>query len=369
MSAEITRFLEDIYNQNMAVASGKTKPETELPQDITEDFDVIVDSSESNKGVLAVVLTSAVYKRFHPEQDIRKHQSSIVDGYSGRTFDSNFITPFLKDHRFPAMAESGWLTRSLEQKVPYELNYTGAIKPQSLKESFLYAIDAIQNSGRVDEIIDYMLQSLIIQRDNKTIEVATPQNLSIANIMALLQSHFRYPYKASGASRLPVLALYAIYQCLVKELKRYEGKRLLEIENHNSADTRSGRKGDIDIVNEDGSTFEAVEVKFDIPVSHNIVENAKEKIQTSTIERYYILSTSEVFEPDREKIAQDIKQIKNVHGCQLVVNGVMPTLKYYLRLLDNTREFIGNYASLVETDKTIKFEHKQAWNKLVSEMD
>jgi len=46
----------------------------------------------------------------------------------------------------------------------------------------------------------------------------------------------------------------------------------------------------------------------------------------------------------------------------------MPTLKYYLRLLTNTFEFIDNYVNLLEADKALKFEHKERWNKLISEM-
>jgi DNA (cytosine-5)-methyltransferase 1 len=46
----------------------------------------------------------------------------------------------------------------------------------------------------------------------------------------------------------------------------------------------------------------------------------------------------------------------------------MPTIKYYLRLLDKTFEFIENYVNLIEADKSLKFEHKERWNNLISEM-
>ena len=264
------------------------------------------------------------------------------------------------------MAESGWLTRSLEQKVPYDSDYPGAIKPATLKTAFLSAIDYIQNTGKAEKIVVYMFQQLIIQRDKKRIELATPQNLSIQNIITLLERHFYYKYKTFGASRLPVLALYAIYQCMMSEVKRYDGKQLLPLESHTSADAQSGRKGDIDVVNADASPFEAVEVKFDIPVSHQIVANAKQKIQTSTLERYYILSTKSILDDDAEKINADIQQIKNIHGCQLIINGVLPTIKYFLRWLDNPVNFVENYVKLLAADKTIKFEHKRSWNELVA---
>ncbi|MBP3228212.1 MAG: hypothetical protein J6M53_05435 [Bacteroidaceae bacterium] len=367
MIENIGQFLEEAYETAMQKASGKEAVQSELQGEVRKHLDTIIKLSESQKGVLAVTVTSIVYKICNPEQDIRRHQKSIEGGYSGRTFDHNNITPFLRSHKFPAMEESGWLTRSLEQKVPYTLEYPGSISGEGLKNAFLQTLHAIEEENLDCRLaLDYILQGLIIQRDKNNIELAIPQNLSINNIIALLLEHFNLPYKAKGQSRLPVLAIYAVYQILCKELKRFENKILLPIESHTSADAQSGRKGDIDVNNADRTPFEAVEVKFDIPISYNIVEIAKEKIQTSAINRYYILSTKGITQGDEEKIEEEIRQIKSVHGCQLVVNGIVPTLKYYLRLVDDTRAFIENYTKLLAEDKAVKFEHKQAWNAVVS---
>lgn len=367
---ETKHFLESHYNDAMSKASGKKEAESPLPQPVKEHLDEIINMAESSKAVMTVVATSLVYKCLHPEQDVRLHQSSIPDGYSGRTFDSNYITPFLKEHRFPAMAASGWLTRSLEQKVAYDRNYTGAIKPKKLKDAFLDVMEHIE-SGTVspEEMFDYLLQRLIILRDSKVIKLARPRNLPISGIVQLLDKHFHAHYKAPGASRLPVLAIYAIYQCLFESgTRRYSDKQLLSLESHTSADARSGRLGDIDVAREDGTPFETVEVKFDIAISHNIVVTAKEKIQPTTVDRYYILSTKGIASEDKNKIEEDIQQIKNTHGCQLIINGILPTLKYYLRLLDDPSALIAKYTELLETDTTIKFEHKQMWNDLVSKI-
>ena len=366
---EAQDLLKELYGNAMSKASGAKAITTNLGKEICDKLDIVLAFSEQNKAVCTVLMTSLVYKLMHPEQDIRKHQSSIEGGYSGRTFDANHITPFLKECEFPAMAESGWLTRSLEQKVPYDEHYTGAIK-EPLKSSFIGILHSVQVDGLSPrEAIDYILQGLIIQRDAKRISLAQPQNLSIEEIIALLDAHFHHKYKSHGASRLPVLALYAVYQSLTAELKRFEDKVLLPIENHTSADTQSGRMGDIDVVDvQDGTPFEAVEVKFDVPVSYNIVQTAKTKIERSKISRYYILSTKGLVETERDRIVQTVKQLKNIHGCQLIVNGIKPSLSYYLRLLDNTKSFIGHYTTLLSTDKSIMFEHKQAWNNLVSNL-
>ena len=368
---DVDAYLLAEYDKAMVVASGKKQAMVAgLNVGITSLLDIVVSHSESSKAVLAVLMTSVVYKIFSPGQDIRLHQSSIEGGYSGRTFDTKYITPFLKAHSFPAMAESGWLTRSLEQKSPYDENYKGAIKPKELKEAFLSILGSVENGTcHAQDILGYLLQSLIIKRDNDVIELAKPANLSISDIIMVLDKHFHAAYKAAGASRLPVLSLYAVYQCMIDEgFKRYVGKNLLPLENHTSADARSGRMGDIDINDRKGNPFEAVEVKFDVPVSCNIVVNAVKKIHTSTAVRYYILSTKETVKDDREKIDDEVRKLKNTHGCQLVVNGVTPTLKYYLRLLDNPNKFIMNYTKLIMTDSSLKFEHKQKWNEIISNL-
>jgi DNA (cytosine-5)-methyltransferase 1 len=365
---EITEFLEKIYKESMAVVGSDNEIKSDLNKTIANNLLEILGRSESAKAVITVILTSAVYKRLNPDQDIRNHQTSILSGYSGRTFDSKFITPFLKSVKFPAMAESGWLTRSLEQKVPYDSNYSGAIKPDSLKSAFLQTIDFIQHGKDIDKLLSFLFQGLIIQRNAQQIDLAKPLNLPIATIIDLLSKHFDTKYAAEGASRLPVLALYAAYQCLINETKRFEGKVLLPMESHTSADSRSGRIGDIDIIDEKERAFEAVEVKYGIPITAQLVKDAFEKFKTTQVNRYYLLSTANIDSSQADEINKEIERIKNIHGCHVIANGLTNSLKYYLRLLSDTSEFIENYVNLIEIDTALKFEHKTEWNKIISQM-
>lgn len=362
-------FLNDMYLRSMSNASGQESPTSELGERERAMIDVVIANSENGKAVLAVIATSLAYKCMHPEQDIRRHQKTIDGGYAGRTFDNNYVTPFFKQCKFPSMAESGWLTRSLENKVPYNYNYTGAITPRVLKQAFLDILNCVEEEGVSAAIMfDYLLQKLIIQRDKHAIDLATPTNLTKADIVRLLDMHFHHHYGCKGAARLPVLALYAVYQCLMEECQRYAGKRLLPLESHTSADLRSGRLGDIDIVNEDGEPFEAIEVKLDVPISYDIVERAREKILTSNAVSYYILSTAEIRTEDKARIEESIRSVKAVKGCELVVNGVESSLRYYLRLISSLPLFVKRYAALLSTDAAVKYEHKAVWNSLVAKI-
>lgn len=363
-----SEFLNKLYSNAMSMVGSKETITSTIAQNEKELLDLVLKYSEQAKAVLTVIITSLTYKAIYPSQDIRNHQASIIDGYSGRTFDSKNITPFMKKNKFPSMAESGWLTRALEQKVPYDKNYSGAITPKELKPVFLEIVDNIENGADCKSYLSYLFQGLIIKRNKQNIDLAKPTTLSINSILDLLEKHFNGSYKAEGASRLPVLAIYASYQCLTNEAKRFENKFLLPIESHTSSDKSSGRIGDIDILDEKQRVFEAVEVKHGIAITLQLVQDAYAKFQTTPVDRYYILSTAYPDKKEYLKIEAEIKRIKNVHGCQLIVNGIMPTLKYYLRLLTNTFEFINNYVNLLEDDKALKFEHKERWNKIISEM-
>ena len=186
----------------------------------------------------------------------------------------------------------------------------------------------------------------------------------VIQITNLFKAHFFYSYKDSkGASRLPVLAIYAIYSVLLRELHRYNNKKLKPLEAHSAADSQTGSVGDIEIINEDGTLFEAVEIKHLIPIDKSIVDSAKLKIMGSRIDRYYILTTSRKHEPD-DDVSEEVEIVKRSLGTQMIVNGVVPTIKYYLRLLESPGAVLPEYVKLLVADTAIGYEHRDTWNKI-----
>ncbi|MBI3601138.1 MAG: DNA cytosine methyltransferase, partial [Nitrospinae bacterium] len=81
---------------------------------------------------------------------------------------------------------------------------------------------------------------------------------------------------------------------------------------------------------------------------------------------YYLLSTAEE-DSDIDSINKEILRISKIHGCQVIINGIYPSLKYYLRLLHNTYDFINNYVENLKKDTAIKYEHRLKWNEIVSQ--
>ena len=97
-----------------------------------------------------------------------------------------------------------------------------------------------------------------------------------------------------------------------------------------------------------------------------MVRIAIEKITRFNPNRYYILSYIGIKESDKLEIDGLIDGLKKEHGCQIIINGLLPTIKYYLRLLTSLEDFVLNYSNLVGNDNEIKKIHKEKWNELMS---
>ena len=169
---------------------------------------------------------------------------------------------------------------------------------------------------------------------------------------------------APGAARLPVLAIHAILTILTRGPERYEGCTVLPLEHHNTADTRTDLIGDVHIMDADNNIFEGYEIKHNIPISSSLIQASLDKFRGVQVERFYILTT--YHHDSYAEFEPDIQQIAQAHGRQLIVNGVYPTLRYYLRLIKSTDEFVSDYVSHLETDPSVTFQMKQAWNEIIA---
>lgn len=355
--------LKSIYNLSFLISDIK-----DIPTEYVKYLSIIADQVYQQKGVYTVLVTLLVHKSLFPEQDIRNHQSGMAGGFSGRTIDTQFITPTLKELGLPSMAESGWLTRSLEQPIPYTLDYPGKISNKVVKESFLMILDYVEKYPHQAENILRLILHKVIEITNKNIvkiaKLKNPDTLTIPMIVSCLEQHFSSNYKTRGGSKLPVLAIYAIYKSLIKEVKRYENLVLLPLGSHHASDLTSQTSGDIEIQDQNGQVFESVEIKHDKPIDITIVRIAYEKIKKFNPTRYYILSHRDVKSEDREAIQKLIETIRQEHGCQVIVNGMILTIQYYLRLI-NISDFVDEYSHLVSIDSELKLVHKEKWQELL----
>lgn len=354
--------LEELYSQSYSIE------DIQIPSPIMEYADTLGKKISSNKGAYTVLITLGTYKSLNPLQDIRYHKIEFENGFSGRSFDTEYITPVLKGLGLPSMAESGWLTRSLEQAAPYTLDYQGKITPVSIKDAFLNIVDYIEsNPGKAEDLVRVILNYAIENREANKITISpleNPNALTIDNIMMILDEHFSTKYEVAGASKLPVLAFYSIYSFLIKELKRYEGCELEQLGSHTASDRTSRSSGDIEIMR-NGAVFESIEIKGDKLIDSTIVRIAQEKIYRFNPARYYVLSYSGIKDTDMEEIKHLVSGTKESHGCLIIINGIMNTIKYYLRLISSLEDFLAHYSELVSNDKELKLSHKHKINEII----
>ena len=97
-----------------------------------------------------------------------------------------------------------------------------------------------------------------------------------------------------------------------------------------------------------------------------MVDYAYDKIKyNKNVQRYYILSTSKPDFNELDKINKKIDEIYDEYGCQVIVNGIFDSLKYYLRLLTNSDEFLACYSKNLQANEELDYEHKISWNRIV----
>jgi len=343
-----------------------------LPSALNELLQMMAKRAEDQKAALGALITVLVYKICHPEQDIRYHQERMPNGYSARTFDTKYVTPFMKAY-FPryAMRESAWLTRSIEQPHPFTSDFPGRIRNADVKKAFLTLIDAVQaNAALAQPMLTALFRFLLAQSAEDTPSVTSPSgDISVERVVSRFQRHLDQTLDKSGTARLPVLAIYAVYQILMTDVRRYHGKVLKALHAHTSADRRARSAGDIEIVNADGSLFEVVEIKHRKPITPIMLEDAAEKLMRirSFPERYYLLTTHDpnILTEDAERTARKISALQVQYGCQFIVNGILPSLKYYLRLISDPSQWMLNYSELVNTDPALKSAHRSVWSRLI----
>lgn len=139
---------------------------------------------------------------------------------------------------------------------------------------------------------------------------------------------------------------------------------LQPLQEHSAADVRTGSLGDIEVFDKaNQKTFEVVEVKHNIGLSDKIILDAQQKIMPNSVRRYYILTTHPDCEPTVEQ-AKLIAKIKTLYDCEIIANGLIPSLKYYMRLLTDPSLVFQKYVDLLSTDKAVAHEHREAWNSI-----
>lgn len=330
------------------------------------NFDDVVSLSGVKHAARGIALTLAAYKAIEPAQDIRLHKSDHEGGFSARSIDNAGTIPFLQANSLYYNVETHWLSQTFSFAGPYMPDLVLKTQPKIAGPLMLKVVNAIQAAenpvAHAKAVLQLLFIALIDARNKGKVPLEKPQNLSIDQTILLLNSHFLHGYEKNNP-RLPQVAIYAIYQCIMPTMDRYKDLTLMPLERMKAANRKSGSVGDVD-VNKNDQPFEAVEIKFKIEVSREHVAEAIQKIKSASVQRYLILSTNGISDGEADEIAKLTNTFRQSNGCEIIVNGVLDTIKYYLRLIDSPATFINRYTSLVEIDPDLGYEHRLAWNEV-----
>lgn len=367
----IQAALDDALSRAEEVFNADKLPDFEVSLRFKKALDVVSNLSGKATTGFTNIVTCLAIKVAKPTADIRYHQTQIQNqtdrpaGFNFRGVSETIVAPWLSGLMFET-AKSGWQTRTFERPKPYRMNYDENIG--DIKDAFLACFDEIEEHAQsASNGLAHLMFLQLVRRENKSITLAIPKTTNIALILSFFSNHFSYKYKSSkGASRLPVLALYAIYKVMIGELERFKGKELRPLEEHSAADSQTGATGDIEIIDpKTASVFEALEIKHEIQISFGVIQSVQHKIMDKAIDRYYVLTTHQHCEPN-EELTRQIAKIQTMYHCQIIVNGVLSTLKYYLRLLSDPGKVLPEYTALLKSEKTVSHEHREVWNKIAT---
>jgi DNA (cytosine-5)-methyltransferase 1 len=369
--------LEDLHNQAVKNFKIKGKIYSEI---ITTNIDILIEAIDKNKSLISALATSLLKKVCEPKQDIRLHRTDFIGGYSARILDTNITTPFFKKY-FPKYAnkESGFLSMATRVQIPWTKKDGGKIKTRASKgfmNSFLEIFDAVEtNKINPKDTLIYLFEKLHnISLQQKMIfdeTIETSDFIDIININSILQMLEKH-FSMRLSSRLPVIAIYSVYQQLFKQVKRYNLKILRRLNVHTSADKHG--YGDVEIWNNDNTPFEMIEIKHNISINRNLIFDIIKKSENTGIKRYYVLTTAKenfISKSEEEYINKLILKIKKEADLEIIANGIFTSLKYYLRFIDDYKEFIQAYTyNLIEDSKKsteIKEFHIKEWKKIMEE--
>ncbi|MBO1069028.1 MAG: DNA methyltransferase [Dolichospermum sp. DEX189] len=370
-------ILEKFYQQAIELIENQAL--SEIQEEIKVSLDIFIQKIETDKSLIQVIITTLLKKIIKPEQDIRLHMAKFPNGYSARVLDTKVTTPFFKIN-FPRYAnkETAFLTKATRAEIiwNFEEGIKLPLRSKSLVEPFLTLIDKIENQKiDIEQCIIYILSQLHLLSQYhevvflETLEVANSVNIiNINRVMKMVERHFQEPL----SSRLPVIVIFAIYKQLFKTIRRFENKILLPLNVHTSADKHG--YGDIEIRDNHNNPFEILEIKHNVPIDRNMILDIVKKSANTTIERYYILTTYKdcfINQDEEEYINELILNIKRESGLEIIANGIVNTLKYYLRFIEDYREFINTYTEELVKDARnsteIKESHIQAWRVILQE--
>lgn len=322
----------------------------------------------TNKAPIRFLMACLLGKLYDPKVDVRKPYTEISGKgtFSGRTYDEQYVEPFVIKYKLPTNPTTAFLTpafRNIDRTLTTDLVLVG--RPRQVYTNVLVILDLVQRSELDPEsVLKEIIRFLhIIKNENETRmkqllrELKQSEDtlpLSSEQIVTLLCQHL----SSKNSSRLPVLIVAAAYLAVKDRI----GETVLPLHSHTAADKQTGSTGDVEVtlINDD-QIITCYEMK-DKRVTIIDIENALTK--TAKLEYRvdnYIFITTDIIE---DEVSQYAKSIYDKSGMEIAILDCIGFVRHFLHLFHRYRtNFLDIYQSFVlaEPDSSISQPLKEAF--------
>ena len=322
----------------------------------------------SNQAGTRFLMACLVAKLSDPTLDIRKPYTEIggVGIYSGRSYDEDYVEPFVFKHKLPVNPTTSFLTPAFRtNKTTIEPGVAIVGRPKKLYLIVINLITALyEGKLKADEVLAEIIRWLLIIREERKQRIETlfaslkttahDSALPAESIVTLIGQHMKLPKSA----RLPVLVIAAAYQAAQEHL----GERPLPLQGHTAADKQTGALGDVEIVlKDDGNVITVYEMKAKRVTLGDIEIGVRKIASTSApIDNYIFITTEKIDDEVKEYAATMHAKI----GVEFVVLDCIGFLRHFLHLFYRIRmQFLEAYQSLLmsEPDSAVNPSLKEAF--------
>ena len=328
----------------------------------------LVARNLQNRAVVRLVLACALANIHRPDVDIRKPYTEIgsPDAFSGRTYDEQYLSPFIFEHELPCNPTTAFLTpalRNRNQTLTPDVNLVG--RPPVVYQAALRLLTDVASGGiTAFDLLAETLRWLVLVRNEKrqrmdsllaglrASEGGLP--LSAENIVTLVEQHLRLP----NTSRLPVLIVASAYEAAGALL----GERVRPLLSHNAADRQTGSVGDVEVTlvgNDNVVTGYEMKTRR---VTRGDVDVALTKLAGRDVQNYVFITTDVI---DREVQEYAASRYEQTGGrLEVVVLDAVAFLRHFLHLFHRRRgAFVEAYQRLLleQPESAVGQPLKEAW--------
>lgn len=322
-----------------------------------------------NRSGSRLLLATLLAKIDRPHVDIRKPYTELGgdDSYAGRTYDQDYVQPFVDDYDLPCNPTTAFLTPAFRTKntiLTPSLKMSG--RPKEMYDATLQLLSDVQD-GRVaaQDLLIEVIRQLIILKNERDQELDALKEearlgdeaipLSVEDMVRLIQQHLNSP----NSARLPVLVVAAAYKSAEARL----GERVLSLQRHNAADKQTGALGDLEItLIDDENIVTSYEMKTR-KVTKDDIYQALRKMRLSGVRLdNYIFITTDVIPDEIRDYAAGMYQ--KTGGVEVAILDCISFLRHFLHLFHRLRmQFLDEYEKLVldEPDSAVRHELKRSF--------